>query len=363
MTNPLRSKRLLHLALLAISPAATNLASAVAIDCWVERCLADPAPENFIGWRYKAALVQADLPRTKGMLLFNGCAFTSKSGAEPHTFDMMIKAGPTAMIYDDGLCGLAVSTYKEVRDEFGFEFGLSDYEDPQGRPDNDIGLWSRNARLFPRLFSNIDVANTRAPDKAEAEYQVTNGGALLGKVIEASLQRAEATRLSRQTNYYMDPDSGCRPNSQTDITYRHWIATFRVPALKLESTVDAYVNAAQADYICGNTINLMWENPSGPVYASGDHFKVIIFDIQVQTVAGQWRPVTHLLVDYRAPKAQFPFDSQGRLLAGFRKATYNGRPALEVSFGYGNTDYVKDGDLTKPETGSRTMGRITLGAN
>lgn len=328
---------------------------AFAADCWADRTGSDPVPEHYVGVRYKALLVEQSLP-TNWMLLFNGCGFTSKGEYQPHFFDMMIKAGKMAAIYKDGLCPFVGH---DVRDAFGFEFGVSDYEDP-GLKDNDIGLWSQDPLLFPRTFSNIDTSDPAAADKAEAEYQIDRGGLLTGKEIQISFERGKTTKLPPQKNYFMDADNGGKPNSQADILYRQWMANFKVPALKVDSTVEVYVNAAQAEFIRGNhTMNVMWENP-GRAPIETEKFKVIMFDFEVKREHGRWIPVKQFLVDFRSPKADLPYNKDGALVGGYRRVMHQGKAALEASYGYGYTDYVKDGDPTATEPTSKTMGVIKL---
>ena len=62
-------------------------------------------------------------------------------------------------------------------DQFGFEVGLSDYEDtPADLQGNDIGMATRDAAYFPRRFSNIDTSDPLAADKIMSDYQVGVGG-------------------------------------------------------------------------------------------------------------------------------------------------------------------------------------------
>ena len=145
---------------------------------------------------------------------------------------------------------------------FGFEIGLSDYEDGSGNWDNDIGMWPQDPALFPRRFTNIDSFDPQAADKIMAEYQVYEGGDLYGKQIHVELVRQEETTLSPSINYYKDPDNGCAPNSQDNILYRRWTVTFEVPSDGTSSVVDLYVNASQAAAIAYNgALNFLWENP------------------------------------------------------------------------------------------------------
>jgi hypothetical protein len=212
------------------------------------------------------------------------------------------------------------------------------------------------------MFTNIDSTDPKAPDKIMAEYQVDRGGTLEGREIEVSFVRADLTRLPQDQNYFMAPDNGCKPNSQLDILYRHWIATLTVPSLGVNGVVDFYANAEDGDKILGtNTLNFMWESPGpNPPAVDTDRFKVIIFDPQVQTTSGEWKRATKFLVDYRTPLKELPLNAKGQLVGGYRKANYKGQPAIEASFGYGYTDYVTDGDPTSPEATEDTKGVIDL---
>jgi len=318
-----------------------------------------PTGENYLGVRYKAALIEDEVSETGWVLLFGGNGFTRDGEYQPHFMDLMMKGG-WASGYDDPLCsdGFPPTT---GRSNFGIQFGLSDYEDGTVQ-DNDIAAWSRDPELLPRMFTNIDSREPQAPDKLMAEYQVDRGGALEGREIEISFVRAEATQLPRDQNYFMDPDNGCRMNSQADVVYRRWIATLRIPSLSVDSSVDFYVNAEQADKILGaNTLNFMWESPGPkPPAVETDRFKVIIFDPEVQTTSGQWRRATRFLIDYRTPLSELPLNDRGQLVGGYRKVSYNGRPAIEASFGYGYTDYVVDGDLTDYERSEASKAVIDL---
>jgi len=172
--------------------------------------------------------------------------------------------------------------------------------------------------------------------------------------------REEVTTLSQDMNYFMDPDRDCKPNSQADILYRHWVATLRVPSLGVDSSVDFYINADQGDKLNGNNVlNLLWENPGRPAIES-DKFKVIIFDIEVKKTSGEWKKATRLLVDLRTPYEELPFNDKGELLCGFRKVNYKGHPAIEASFGYGYTDYVVDSDPNNYESSDATKAVIDL---
>jgi PKD repeat protein len=320
-------------------------------------CLLQPTGENYIGVRYKALLAEDELSETGWVLLFGGNGFTNNGEYQPHFMDLMIK-GWWADIYDDPLCASGFPPRKILKN-FSIEFGLSDYEDTTIQ-DNDIAAWSEDPQIFPRMFTNIDSSDPQAPDKIMAVYQVDKGGTLEGREIEVSLVRGEVTRLPKDQNYFMDPDSGCTPNSQVDILYRQWVATLKVPSLGINSSVYFYVNANQGDKIIGtNTLNFMWENYHRPVIES-DRFKVIIFDLEVKKASGEWKKAERFLVDLRSPREELPLNDKGELVGGFRKVSYKGRPAIEASFGYGYTDYVIDGDPTKYEPSDATKAVIDL---
>jgi len=218
------------------------------------------------------------------------------------------------------------------------------------------------------MFSNIDSIEPQAADKISVEYQTDKGGTLEGREIEVSLVRKEVTRLSQDKNYFMDPDLEgarlCRPSSQDDILYRHWVATLKVPSLGINTSVDFYVNADQGDKINGaSTLMFTWENPGRPAIES-DKFKVIIFDPEVKTTSGEWKKATRFLVDIRSPDGDLPLNNKGELVGGYRKVYYKGRPAIEASFGYGYTDYVIDGNPNDYESSNATKAVIDLrGAN
>jgi len=214
------------------------------------------------------------------------------------------------------------------------------------------------------MFTNIDSSDPPAPDKIMAEYQVDRGGTLEGRETEVSFARGEVVTLTQDMNYYMDPDleggQSCQPNRQDDISYRHWVATLSVPSLGIDSSVDFYIDAAQGDKLIGtNTLNLMWENPGRPTI-EGDRFKVVIFDPEVKKTSGEWERVDRFLVDYRTPQSELPPNEQGVLVGGYRKVNYKGEAALEISFGYGYTNYVVDGNLDDYEPSAATKGVIDL---
>lgn len=332
----------------------TPLAYSTANDCQLE-----PSSDNYIGVKYKALLAEDKLPKTNWVLLFGGNSFTRDGEYQPHFLNLMIKAG-WVNLFDDGLCtpGLYFP-FREIRDNFTIGMGIDDYED-ESFQDNDIGVWTRDPTLLPRYFSNIDSNNINAPDFTAVEYQVDKGGTLEGRELEVSLIRAEVTRLAQDKNYFIDPDNGCKPNSQADILYRHWIANLKVPSLGVNCTADFYINADQGDKICGaNTLNFIWENPDRTQFET-DQYKVILYDMQVQTMSGEWKPATKFLADYRTPLNHLPINEKGELVGGYRKVNYKGIPALEASFGYGYTDYVKDGDLTDYEHSLSTKAVIDL---
>lgn len=338
---------------LGLSPTAHGMAA----DCALE-----PTGENCYGVKYKALLAEDELSETGWVLLFGGNGFTVDGEYQPHFVDLMIK-GAWATIYDDPVCACGFPPVKEVRNNFTLQIGLSDYEDDRIQ-DNDIGAWSRDSELFPRMYSNIDSRDPNWPDKIMLEYQIDKGGTLEGREIEVSLVRKEATRLDQDKNYFMDPDLEgtqlCKPNSQDDILYRHWVATLKVPSLGIDASVDLYVNAAQGDKIIGsNALNFLWENYRRPVIES-DKFKVIIFDPQIKTLSGEWVGVTRFLVDIRAPDDELPLNENGDLVGGFRKVNYKGKAAIEASFGYGYTDYVVDGNRNAYEPSNATKAVIDL---
>jgi FtsZ-binding cell division protein ZapB len=320
-----------------------------------------PTNENYLGVRYKAALLEDDLPNTGWVLLFGESGFTRRGEYQPHFIDLMIKAG-WADVYHNFLCAAGFPQAEKRYRKFTIEFGLSDYEDVSwagGVQDNDIAAFSHNPDLLPLKFTNIDSTSPDAPDKIMAEYQVDKGGFLEGREIEVSFVRAELTRLSKDVNYFMDPDNGCKPNSQADILYWRWIARLVVPSLGINASVSFYINAEQGEYLTGqNVLNFMWENPGRPAIET-DRFRVIIFDPEVLTKSG-WRKATIFLADYRTPLEHLPIDKDGHLLAGYRKVNYKGVPAIEASFGYGYTDYVTDGNPTDYEKSLFTKGVIDL---
>ena len=325
-------------------------------------CQLESTGENYIGVRYKAFLAEDELSETDWVLLFGGSGFTLNGEYQPHFVNLMIKAG-WADTWDDGMCSSGFVQPQATWDNFTLGMGIDDYEDGTFQ-DNDIGAWTRDQILLPRRFSNIDSYNQQAPDYVAVEYQVESGGFLEGREIEVSFVRAEQTLLPQDENYFMDPDLEgadlCKPNSQDDILYRHWIATFKVPSLGINSSVDFYINASQGDKILGdNTLNFVWENPGRPAIES-DKYKVIIFDPEVKTISGEWRKATRFLVDLRTPSDELPFNQNGELLVGYRKVNYNGRPAIEASFGYGYTDYVIDGNPNENEPSNATKAVIDL---
>jgi len=269
-------------------------------------------------------------------------------------------------LYDDELCARGFPPTREERDNFTIQFGLSDYEDgiPGNIHENDIAAWTQDPLIFPRMFTNIDSIDPQAADKLMAEYQVDRGGTLEGREIEVSFVRGDIVTLTQSINYYMDPDLEgsvfCQPNAQDDILYRHWVATLSVPSLGLSKSVDFYINASQGDKITSyNTLNFMWENPGRPIIES-DRFKVIIFDPEIQKTNGEWQRANRFLVDYRTPQNELPLNEQGQLVGGYRKVNYKGKAAMEISFGYGYTDYVIDGNPNNYEPSNATKGVIDL---
>lgn len=327
---------------------------AMAADCAVE-----PSTENYIGVRYKAFLVEDELSETGWLIIFAGSGFTKNSEYQPHFIDLMIKAG-WADLYDDGLCAPGFPPVRQTLKTFTIQLGLSDYEDPLGIWDNDIAAWSENPDVFPRMFTNIDSTDPKAADKIMTELQVDKVGQLEGREIEVIFERGDVVRLPRDRNYYCDPDQSCKCNAQDDILYREWIATVKVPSLNFSSSVRFYINADQGDKITGfNTLNLMWENPGKPAFKS-DRLKIIFYDLEVKTLSGEWRKAERFLVDYRTPYNELPLDEDKRLVGGYRKVNFMGKPAIEVSFGYGYTDYVQDKDPTDYEKSLETKGVIDL---
>ena len=325
---------------------------------WAIDCRLAYKGEDYIGARYIARLVKAELSETSWVLLFGESGFTFNGEYQPHFVDLMIKSGWNEL-YRDELCAPGWPPTKAGKN-VTFEIGLTDYEDSHySLYDNDIAMWSRNPGIFPRRFSNVDSYDKSAADKIMAEYQIDRGGTLEGREIEVILERAEETTLSQNINYYMDPDANCLPNSQEDILYRHWIVTFCVPSLGIKSKVDIYINATQGDKLRGTEIlNFMWENP-GRAAIESDKFKVIIYDPEVKTVSRKWEKVEKFLVDWRTPKNELPENKDGKFLGGFRKVAYKGEPAIEASFGYGHNDYVLDGDPVNRDP-AFTMGLIDL---
>lgn len=131
-------------------------------------------------------------------------------------------------------------------------------------------------------------------------------------------------------------------------------------SLGIESSVDFYVNAEQADKINGsNTLNFMWENPGRPAVET-DRVKVVVFDPEVKKINGHWEKANRFLVDYRTPHSELPWNGQGKLVGGYRKVNYRGNPAMEFSFGYGYTDYVVDGNPSDYEPDDTTKGVLDL---
>ncbi|MGC8933493.1 MAG: hypothetical protein ACP5LQ_09455, partial [Candidatus Methanodesulfokora sp.] len=232
--------------------------------------------ENYIGVKYKAALLEDHLPTTGWVILFGESGFTRRGEYQPHFIDLMIKAG-WADIYHNCLCAAGFPPAERIYRNFTIQLGLSDYEDVSwagGIQDNDIAAFSHNPDLLPLKFTNIDSTSPDAPDKIMAEYQVDKGGFLEGREIEVSFVRAELTRLPGDGNYFMDPDNGCKPKSQGDIIYRRWIARLVVPSLGINASVSFYINAEQGEYLTGqNVLNFMWENPGRPAIET-DRFRV-----------------------------------------------------------------------------------------
>jgi hypothetical protein len=326
----------------------------------------EPTGENFSGVKYKALLAEDELSDTGWVLLFGGSGFTADGEYQPHFIDLMIKAS-WANQYDDPVCANGFPQPQSVHDNFTIEFGLSDYEDTflGTIHDNDIAAHTRDPALFPRIYTNIDSTDPEAPDKLMAEYQIDEGGTLEGTEIEVSFVREEQTTLPQDENYFMDPDFPepllCKPNSQADILYRHWVATLAVPSLGISSSVDFYIDASQGDKVGGpaGVLNFMWENPDRP-FIESDKFRVIIFDPQVRALSGEWKDASRFLVDLRTQHDHLPLDEKGRLVGGYRKVNYKGRAAIEASFGYGCTDYVVDGNPEDYEPSNATKAVIDL---
>lgn len=318
---------------------------------WAIGCRAERSSEGYTGVRYKFICLEQELSETKWVLLFGGNKF-SQDGKRPlpHSVDLMIKVSHSK-VYADGACWPDLNLQHVTLDECGFQFGVIDNEDARGLTDNDIAIWSADPLLFPRQFANIDAPEwkTSAGDKIMAEYQVQRGGKLDNVEVSISFVRAEETRLARDKNYFVDPDDNRRPASHADILYRRWVGTFEVPSRRLKTTVDCYVNAEQGKYLLGKEVlNFMWEN-KGRARIESDHFRVIIFDPEVQRLSGEWVPVKRFFVDWRTAEWELPRDRDGRFLGGFRPCVYRGKPALEASFGYGLTDYVIDRDPVRPD--------------
>jgi hypothetical protein len=317
-----------------------------------------PSDENYLGVRYKALLLEDYLPNTGWVLLFGGNGYTYNGEYEGHFTNLMIKAG-WADSWRHLTCASGFPAPEKSFKAFTIYMGLDDYED-RSTQDNDIAAFSHNPEILPLRFTNIDSTSPEAADSIAAEYRIDKGGFLEGREIEVSLVRAELTKLPKDGNYFVDPDNGCKPNSQADILYRRWIATLSVSSLGINASVSFYINASQGEYILGqNTLNFMWENPDRPSVET-DRYKVIIFDPEVLTETGEWKKALVFLADYRTPPEHLPLDKEGHLLAGYRKVNYKGKPAIEASFGYGYTDYVKDGNLTWYEKSLDTKGIIDL---
>ena len=79
-------------------------------------------------------------------------------------------------------------------------------------------------------------------------------------------------------------------------------------------------------------------------------------------MSDKWEKVKCFRVDYRTPYSELPLDENGKLVGGYRKVNFMGKPAIETSFGYGYTDYVLDGDPTDYEKNLETKGVIDLGS-
>ena len=327
------------------------------IDCHLE-----PNGENYIGVRYKAYLAAGELSETGWVIIYGGNGFSQNGEYQPHFMDLMIKAS-WATLYEDGLCAKASPTPDATWDNFSLQYGLSDYEDDSIQ-DNDIGAWSNSPDLFPRMFAGHDASNPESMDKIMVEYQPNKGGIIDGREIIVSLERAEQTYLSQNQNYFMDPDlpgaQECTPNSQANILYRRWRATFKVPSLGVDCSVDFYINAEQGDKITGdNTLNFLWDNYGRP-NIENDKFKVIIYEPEVKTLSGGWKAAERFRVDIRTAEQDLPRDINGNLAAGYRKVKYNDDWALEASFGYGYDDYVLDGNPNDFESSNATKALIDL---
>lgn len=333
----------------------------MAADCYLE-----PTKENYIGVRYKALLLEDELSETGWVLLFGQNGLTMNGEYQPHFVNLMMKAG-WAFVYEDPLC--QAQACPQSLSNFTVGFGLDDYEDGWSQ-DNDIAAWTRDPELFPRIFSNIDSIDPEAADVIGMEYQVDEGGTLEGREVEVSVVREEVTMLPQDENYFMDPDLEgedlCKPCSQADILYRHWVATLKVPSLGVDSSVDFYINASQGDKIRGDSaLSFMWENPGRPAIER-DKYKVILYDMEVKTISGEWKNATRFVVDIRTDNEHLPLDGEGILAGGYRKVNYKGQPAMEASFGYGYTDYVTDANLNgydPPETKAVIDLQYPVGSN
>ena len=324
---------------------------------WAIACKLASGKENYTGLRYRAVLVEQELSETRWVLLFGGSGFSRRGEYQPHFVDLMIKAG-RAQVFADPLCDAGFPKSKRVERTFGFQVGISDYEDRRKGQDNDIAMACEAPRIFPRMFTNIDSRDPEAADKIMAEYQVTHGD-LTGREIVVTMLRGKEMRLSQNRNLFVDPDQSCKPGAQADILYRHWPVIFEVPALEIKTVVHLFVNASQGECITrNNALNFLWENPGRPGLA-GDKYRVIVYDTQVKVPPNRWKPATQFLVDWRTKRKELPVDAQGRFTGGFRKTYYKGRPAIEASFGYGHHDYVRDSDPTKPDKPD-ARGKIDL---
>ena len=123
-----------------------------------------PSGEVYIGVRYKATLLEDELSKTGWVLLFGGSGLTLDGEYEPHFIDLMIKGG-WASGYDDQLCSAGFPPVETTQKAFTVQFGLSDYANH-----HDIASGTRDPQLLPRMFTNIDSTDPKAPDKIMAEY-------------------------------------------------------------------------------------------------------------------------------------------------------------------------------------------------
>lgn len=114
---------------------------------WSIDCRVEQTPENFHGVRYKALLVRGELSSTEWVILFGASGFSGGGEYQRHFADLMIK-GSWAQSHADALYAAGGPPAAFI-DDFGFEIGLSDYEDVIGVLGNDIGMWSDDPAFLP----------------------------------------------------------------------------------------------------------------------------------------------------------------------------------------------------------------------